>query len=54
MISVDLAEVGADLANLTLVLCSDGVWDLWESEEVFQVRPALTRNDIVTTPLRFC
>ena len=36
VISVDLAEVGADLDHLTLVLCSDGVWDLWEYEEVFQ------------------
>ena len=26
----------ADLANLTLILCSDGVWDLWEYEDVFQ------------------
>lgn len=37
VISVDLNEVGADLANLTLVVCSDGVWDLWQYEEVFEV-----------------
>ena len=26
----------AELENLTLILCSDGIWDLWEYEDVFQ------------------
>jgi len=36
VISVDLAEQCAELEHLTLILCSDGVWDLWEYEDVFQ------------------
>lgn len=36
VISVDLEEVGAELQHLTLILASDGVWDLWEYEDVFQ------------------
>lgn len=36
VLSVDLEEVAAELTNLTLVVCSDGVWDLWEYDEVFQ------------------
>ena len=37
VISVDLADPGfASLEHLTLILCSDGVWDLWEYEQVFE------------------
>lgn len=36
VITVDLGEAGAKLANLTLILASDGIWDLWEYEDVFQ------------------
>ena len=36
VISVDLAEQCAELENLTLILASDGIWDLWEYEDVFQ------------------
>ena len=36
VLSVDLSEVGAKLEHLTLILASDGVWDLWEYEDVFQ------------------
>ena len=35
MISVDLHEVGAELCDLTLILASDGIWDLWHFEEAF-------------------
>ncbi|KAL1514567.1 hypothetical protein AB1Y20_003661 [Prymnesium parvum] len=36
VICVELAEVGSDLSNLTLVIASDGVWDLWHYEDVFE------------------
>ena len=36
VISVDLAEQCAELDHLTLIMCSDGIWDLWEYDEVFQ------------------
>jgi len=36
VLSVDLSEVGSKLDHLTLILASDGVWDLWEYEDVFQ------------------
>ena len=36
VISIDLEEVGQKLDHLTLVLASDGIWDLWEYEDVFQ------------------
>lgn len=36
VISIDLEEVGDKLEHLTLILASDGVWDLWEYEDVFQ------------------
>ena len=36
VISIDLEEVGAKLEHLTLILASDGIWDLWEYEDVFQ------------------
>ncbi len=39
VISVDLEEVGAKLEHLTLILASDGVWDLWEYDMVF---PSIT------------
>ena len=42
VISVDLHEVGAELCDLTLILASDGIWDLWLFEEAFDaiMRPA--------------
>lgn len=27
---------GAELSHLTLILASDGIWDLWEYEDVFK------------------
>ena len=36
VISVELEEVGEKLEHLTLILASDGIWDLYEYEDVFQ------------------
>jgi serine/threonine protein phosphatase PrpC len=46
VISVDLADVGVTLDHLTLVLASDGIWDLWEYEEVFQGIACPPRNGV--------
>ena len=35
MIAVDLQEECTELEHLTLVMASDGLWDLYEIEEVF-------------------
>ena len=34
--SIDLAALDDKLEHLTLILASDGVWDLWETREVFR------------------
>ena len=35
VITVDLAEVLDSLSSISLLIASDGIWDLWESEEAF-------------------
>jgi serine/threonine protein phosphatase PrpC len=44
VISVDLAEQCGELDHLTLILCSDGIWDLWEYEQVFQAIVSAPKN----------
>lgn len=39
------AQVTSELSNLTLVICSDGVWDLWDHEEVLQVTQRAQRQE---------
>jgi serine/threonine protein phosphatase PrpC len=43
-----LQEVGRDLRNLTLILASDGVWDLWEYEPAFD---AIVQPEAPDAPL---
>lgn len=37
VVSVDLRAKAADLSALTLVLASDGVWDLWDTPDAFRM-----------------
>ena len=37
VVSIDLGVKAAELSALTLVLASDGVWDLWEGPEAFRM-----------------
>lgn len=43
-----MQEVGEDLRNLTLILASDGVWDLWEYEPAFD---AIVQPEAPDAPL---
>lgn len=51
VISIDLAEQCAELEHLTLILCSDGIWDLWEYEDVFQAISSPPKAGLQSTEL---
>ena len=50
VICVDLHEVGGELSDLTLILASDGIWDLWPFEDAFEaiMRPSASRGKSTT------
>ena len=35
VVGIDLEDVSDEIDHLTLVIASDGIWDLWEYEDVF-------------------